>query len=99
MSLSLASEIVTVNWPSLPGSAAEASLETIETDAVSSSAMLTVAVLAPEVVSTLTSGSSVPVKVRMTVSLSSSRSLSIVSMSIDAVVWPATIVTLPDRAV
>ncbi len=67
--------------------------------AVSLSWMLTVAVLAPNVISTLTSGSSVPVKVRMTVSLSSSSSSSITLTSIVAEVWPAAMVTVPGNAV
>ncbi len=96
MSLSLASERVTVNWPSSLGSAAMASFAVIETVAKSSSAIVTVAVLAPGVALTMTSGSSEPVRVRMTVSLSSSNALSIVSTSIVAEVSPARIVTLPD---
>ncbi len=67
----------------------------IETLAVSSSAMLTVAVLAPNVAAMLTSASSVPVNVRMTVSLSSSNESSITLISIAADVSPARIVTLP----
>ncbi len=98
-SLSLMSVMVTVNWPLSPGSAADASLAVMETVAASSSAIVTVAVLAPGVASTLTSTSSVPVRVRMTVSLSSNRSLSSVSTSIVADVWPAEMVTLPDSVV
>ncbi len=93
------SDIVTVNWPSSEGSAALASLATIETLAWSSSAMLTVAVFDPKVVSTVTSASFVPVSVRMTVSLSSSNESSITLISIVAEVWPAAIVTLPESAV
>ncbi len=99
MSLSLASDIVTVNWPSSVGSAAKSSLAEIETVAASSSEIVTVAVLAPDAVSIVTSLSSVPVNVKMTVSLSSSRSLSMVSTSIVAEVSPAAIVTLPERVV
>ncbi len=59
--------------------------------------MVTVAELAPGVVSTVKSLSSVPVSVRITVSLSSKRALSIVSTSIVAEVAPADTVTLPDN--
>ncbi len=99
MSLSLALERLTVNWPSSLGSAAVGSLAKMETVAASLSAIVTVAVFAPKVVSTVTSVSLVPVSVRMTVSLSSSRSLSIVSTSIVAEVSPAAMVTLPGNVV
>ncbi len=64
---------------------------------VSSSAIVTVAVLAPGVVSTAISESSVPVIVRITVSLSSKSESSITSISMVADVWPAAMVTLPER--
>ncbi len=99
MSLSLVCEIVTVNWPSSFGSAAFTTLALMETDVESSSAITTVAVLAPTVVSTLISESFVPVSVRMTVSLSSSSESSMTLMSIVADVSPAAIVTLPDSIV
>ncbi len=67
----------------------------IDTLAVSSSAILTVAVLAPGVVSTVMSASSDPVRVRITVSLSSSSESSMTVTSIVAEVSPARIVTLP----
>ncbi len=97
VSLSLAVDRLMVNWPLLLGSAAVSSLAMTVTLAVSSSAMVTVAELAPGVASIAMSVSSVPVSVRMTVSESSSNALSIVSTSIVAVVWPAEIVTLPDK--
>ncbi len=61
--------------------------------------MVTVAVLAPAVVLTDTSTSFVPVSVKMTVSLSSKSVSSITVTSIVADVWPARIVTLPERFV
>ncbi len=69
------------------------------TVAVSSSAITTVAVFAPAVVSTVRSASSVPIIVRVTVSLSSSNASSITSMLMVADVWPARMVTLPGRVV
>ncbi len=76
-----------------------ASLATIETLATSLSAMLMVAVSVPGVVATVTSGSLVPVKDRITVSLSSNRESSITSMSMVVETSPARIVALPVNAV
>ncbi len=89
------SDRVTTNCPSSFASAALASITEMATVAVSSSAMVTVAVLAPGVVSTLTSVSSEAVRVRMTVSLSSNSASSMTLMSIVAEFWPANTVTLP----
>ncbi len=86
-----------MNWPSSFGSAALESLATIETEAVSSSAMLMVAVFAPAAELTFTSASLVPVSVKITVSVSSSSESSSTPISITAELWPAKIVTLPER--
>ncbi len=82
---------MTVNCPLLLGSAASASLATIETTAVSSSLTVNVVTLAFE--STVTSGSFVPSNVSVTVSSSSSTRSSITLTSIVAVVSPAAMVT------
>ncbi len=91
MSWSLACVSDTVNWPGSDGSEALLSFAVIEATAVSSSAIVTVAELA--LVSTVTSVSLVPVKVRITVSAFSSTESSITLTSMVAEVCPAKMVT------
>ena len=87
-------------WPlSGPVSEASASLAAIETVAVSSSAMVTVAWLAPPSIVICGSPAVMLSSVTMTVSVASTMASSRAARSIVAVVLPAVMVTEPDRAV
>jgi len=89
---------VTRNVPAVPGSAPSDSLA-IDTVALSLSARFTVAV-SPKG-SSVTSGSWAPrpLSVTTTVSVASTRLSFCTATLISAVVWPARIVTVPDKAV
>ena len=85
----------TVNWPWSAGSAAKASFATIVTSALSLSAIVTASVFEVPIAMSA-SPLVIPVSVTVAVSAFSTSASSSVVTSINAVVSPARIVTVPE---